>query len=451
MKTIKYFRNILCGSALLFLFGACTSDAQEDAPDGSPASVRISLSAPYNGVATKADGTPTDPESDNEKILSWFLVFVNKEGKVEKILDREAKGAVEQETFSCVLPSGTYKVFAFANMDAAMLESATGFKFNEGENVDVSKLQTAAWNDKNGSSLNLNLWSEENPIPMTGYREVTVKNTIEERFSIEVVRMVSKIEFKFTNPDQNDVTITEIRLDPITSSPVSLFPTGATGISYAHLGNGAFTPLANAEYARLSYPTNLTVKGDNGNGAAKFYCKESISSRENENSFTVGLQLQYADGGQTYLQYNLTRDIKDYINRNDRIVIPVTLSAYDVTAEAIFYPPIGGYPAMMKGEDAEGSQIFTFGTQGDFVITPKVIDRSTGRLLKGNEYEVGMSYEQDENGIVKSLKLEEDSGSLPYEIRGTLNSTQGSCKVTLTIKIGEKSYTRYIYLIRKNA
>lgn len=519
----------------------CTSDDTGDTPgimEGVPTEVTISLSARYNADGgTRADGTPVSPDNDNEKINDWFMVFVDNKGKVAKMLKRgdeetgiaDAESPVEQETFKCILPSGTnYSVYAFANITPKELTAATGLTFTLNEMLDddkVSAIKGTVWkglestdgkNTSTDASLshfgkvsdvanvttvsnnNLNLWDIDNKgIPMSGFRGgITVSNTIEETFSIEVVRMVAKVQFKFTNPTQKAITVNGVALEPVTVTPVSLFPNGSSGISYDFLGNSAFTPVADAEYARLSYnlATPVTVKastGDkDGTASHSMYIKESLATGKNEGVFTVWLNVSHADGVQDYVQYNITNDIRDYINRNDWIVIPITLTEYDVRVEALFYPPIGGYPAFLSKMEADGSQVFTFGTQGEFSIVPYVTDKTIGTHIPSNQYSftideilgVPLASVPVKNGSVdwKSVdwsaagrldssnpgifstvpKIEPTSPSLPDEILGELGTGEGIARLKLTVNTynapytdgatPDRVYTRLVYIIRDN-
>ena len=500
--------------------GENVTDGESDFKEGIPSEVSFSISAltPMS-TATRADGIPLTPAIDNEKIKDWFLVFIDKTGTVSKILSCSQKVPVEEETFKCIIPSGTYDIYAFANITSDELTNATGLKFTEGQTVKIEDINNAIWkglNETDGaketesstalgngydaivstvSNDNLNLWNATEdigkPIPMTGHITKKIENKIEESFSIEVVRMVAKVELEFLNPGNEAVTINSVAISPVTVSPVSLFP------NYSILGESAYTPLTGAEYARLIHnlPQVMTVpvKTDSEYGKEfySFYLKESLSNATG--SFTVWLDVTYTDGVKDFIQYNPTIDIKDYINRNDWIKIPLTLSQYDVKVEAVFYPPIGGYPAINEGMDPDGSHEFTFGTQGKFAIMPYVTDKMTGTLLTSGRYRIevdeilykakgdgaadwknvdwtnaGRIYgegkaDDTDTGIFTTMpvKVDDTSTALPYEMPGELNTEQGIARVTIKVHIYEDkymegakpkhTYTKYIYIIRDNA
>lgn len=436
--------------------------------EGTPTQVSISLDAMQNKVYS-AGQTSATSIPDNEKINSWWIVFLDKSGKVIKILSRSddetalpsTLSAVEAESFKCIIPAGVYNIYAFANMTQEELEAAAGVSFEVGKQVsfadDSSDLDHALWQPV------LNNWDSSKPVPMSGFlKNVRVKNTVEENFSIEVVRMVAKLEFSFSNLSNEEITINNISVDPVTTSPVSLFPMGASGISYAHLGNSAYSPMPEANYGKFVFNliSDNSIAAGKKNVCKSFYIQESLSQRDNNNAFTVGLNVTHKDGVQNYEQFNITQDILSYINRNDHITIPINLSRYDIDVKALFYPPIGGYPAVASSTDPEGAQIFTFSSAGDFTILPRVTDKLTDRHLSPDLYTISISDINDPNSIFsRTPAVSSTSAHLPDEVTGTIGTTKGKASLNLTVKVYNSSYyltdavvtnsyTRKIYIVR---
>ena len=485
IRNKKYRRGIVAAFAAAFLTAGCSESEESHGsslPDGTPVEVTLELSAPYNqapSLSSRGDGIPANPEM-HEKIGNWFLVFVDRAGIVRKILRRTdtetgintINNPVEAETFKCVLPSGTYSVYAFANLTPEELALATGLSFNIGNPVSYAQCRDAVWNDARQGVRRLNLWNiKDEYIPMSGYHvPFKVQNTIEETISIEVVRMMAKVELKFSNPTDADITVNSVGFDPVTQSCVALYPLSMTDgkpadISYGILGNSAYSPLDDAIYGKVEYdlkpaantdvsPFIVAKKTDEkvGERSCSFYIKESISDHHNDGAFTVWLNVTHDGGNRESIQHNITSDIRGYINRNDWIVIPITLSQYDVSVEALFYPPIGGYPAVLSSTDPDGSQVFTFGTQGEFAIVPYVTDKLSGLHLAPSEYsiEIGDIAGDDIFEDNKSPEITHTSASLPDEITGTLSTAAGKAKVEVKVSIGAQTYTRCVYIIREN-
>ena len=131
-------RFLLC-TVILILLSACASENEQDDPndpgfeEGIPTEVTITLSARSgNGTRAGEDGTPKDPTSSVELMHDgWWIVFIDKKNTVRVIgqKDNEVTDRVkslpssvanpdgfEAETFKIILPSGTYRVYAFANV-----------------------------------------------------------------------------------------------------------------------------------------------------------------------------------------------------------------------------------------------------------------------------------------------------------------------------------------------
>lgn len=454
------YAAVLPTLAFALLSGGCGgNEPWETISDGTslPGYVSMSISMLNGGAPlSRADGVPADPVHPNEKITDWFMVFIDINGEVAKIVSRfdsdtgigSGAPAVESETFRCQLPAGSYTVYAFANMTQAQLEEAAGIRFAVGAKVNVAALGSLVWTGE------LNGWNIESaPLPMTGFRkDIVVANTIEEHFSVEVVRMVAKLQLLFTNLAGSYVTVNSVCIDPVTTSAVSLFPTSSAGIGYAHLGNSSFAPLADAIYAPLTFPMpDISVASDSDEAVeASVYFKETVSGRPNDGAFTIGINVSHEGGIAEFQQYNITRYIRDYINRNDWIVIPVELSRYDVSVEALFYPPIGGYPAVISSADPDGSQVFTFSTQGEFSIVPYVVDKLSGTHLAPSSYSIALGEVKGDKIFVegKSPSVTKTSSALPDEIIGCLSAAKGKAVMYVSVSVGTHMYTRRIYVIR---
>lgn len=467
-KIVSLIASVLLSSATVGFYG-CSEET--DLPGqmydeaGPAVPVLFTLSNLQRSVSG-ADGIPADPATDAEKINSWWIAFVDSSGTVRHIVSGEPEEAVEAETFRAIVPPGQYTLYAFANITPAELTTASGVEFAEGKKVilpeGIENVDDAVW------SVSLNGLDASRPLPMSGIlKDIRVRGVAEESFTIEVVRMVAKIELVISNPSSEDITINKVSLDPVTHSGISLFPRGENGIGYAHLGCSPYSPLPLPEYSRftLTLPSGKVIKTGDEDTSLVFYVQESISQRANDNAFTVGLNVSHADGEAVFEQHAITRDILGYINRNDHIILPVTLSRYAVVVDAVFYPPIGGYPAAITDEDPDGAQIFTFLSGGEFSLVAGVTDKLTGRHCIPDYYSVtltGITYPDGfyaDSGI-PSLKA--GSTALPDEIIGILNpESTGRSVLTVRVDIYDRprneaeavvtdSYTRVIYIIREN-
>ncbi|MBQ0103822.1 MAG: hypothetical protein KBS99_06600, partial [Prevotellaceae bacterium] len=97
---------------------SCSSDEQEFA-DGGKAIV-------YGNIVTRATNNDTyvGAIGDNELIKDWWVVFVNQNNTIEKIVSRDSykNTAVKREGFQVELNGGEYTVYTFANISRETVE-----------------------------------------------------------------------------------------------------------------------------------------------------------------------------------------------------------------------------------------------------------------------------------------------------------------------------------------
>ena len=379
--------RLLLTSLLLILLPACGGETVVDGPDdpgfeeGIPNEVRITLCA-RSGNGTRAgedgkpkpDGTPKDPVSSIELMHNWWIVFVDKNGNVKIIKDTEIptadkirstpstvdspEGGFEAETFKTILPSGTYRIYAFANIPP---KSESDFK-------DYLKTDSKGnWGHKTVKLFELiesgkiskddMLWPDTENIPMTGVMtNKIIKNTVEEVFNIEVVRAVAKVEFAFSYSGTEPITLKQLEFSPISKfEKISFVPNNDS------VGFGPNNKLITdkVDTGNLSFDINSTLTDVNKNFTFGFYCNESLphdQKKYNDNQTTYENSKKYDDLYTGYFTIKLTVDKNgipqdprtlytkkiSYINRNDWIKIPIEFSDWKIYWKLRTYPPIGG-------------------------------------------------------------------------------------------------------------
>lgn len=129
------------------------------------------------------------------------------------------------------------------------------------------------------------------------------------------------------------------------------------------------------------------------------------------------------------------------------------LSDFQVELDARFFPPIGGYPAVVT---SGGGQDFycEFGTEGDFELYLSVRDALNDNVLvygAGNPYySVAVKTVSDPQRIL----AKNPSANATGEIVGRLNTNRGRATVDMEVTVhrqgvADQVYDRRIYLIRK--
>lgn len=367
--------------------GGCaksTSDGpDQDNPDNAPirrASVTVRAARDINA-------------SDNELINDWWAVFVSTvNNKVYAKHGNSLSPAVEQDIVTFEIPQGTYRVYAFANISEDQLNSATGISFEKGKEAPTwEAISKTVWDNE---KISLNRRASDALIPMTGYKDVTVTNEENQSFSIEVVRMLAKMEMTFRNLSKQDITVNSLTFSPYSHGNIFMLP------DYSSLGHKPNYTQTDAVDELLFVGPGFSLNGKNGEATASetkwCYLRECIvpttkqaegtetSDKESLFKFTLNIKKGAYDARDAVFYV----DGFSYINRNDYISIPVNftdITAFDVKITPKFYPPIGGYPAMWTEESyTQPVTSITFRTHGYFELTPELLFDDT--KLTGPEY-----------------------------------------------------------------
>ena len=456
---IKRFTYILLSLAATVLFGACSNDDEVDANGyGKTTKVKVSL-------ATRATGTPEAPENPQELINDWWVLFVNNSNKIVKYIDRasttKATSAVEREEFDMEIATGDYTAYSFANITKDQVETVTGSLAVGNTMPDLTsvKFDVSSFNGANVPSTT--------NIPMTGMQTVRFASGGMQMIELEVVRMLAKMEFQYKNQSAVGLFINSLSIKQVQETSVPLLP------NYTYLNNGwtfenlttstAFIP---GPFTR-SYSSPISVAAYSGSGdpasqTDKFYMIESQADYNTPTqSYLMTLNVT-RNGEANDLYFSLDKGQIQTIYRNDHVIVPLVISDYIVGLDVIFYPPIGGYPAVIT-EDKDKDEFYcTFATQGEFEIKPTVYNAST----KTNVYYPDWDYSSpaitvsDPDGLFES----ELGGIAPHidtttgELLGKLSTATGTASIDVKIKVKTSSdpvvyrdYTRRIYIIRKNA
>ena len=399
-------------------------------------------------IATRATGTPEAAQANVEKIHTWWVAFVDKNGIVRRVESRDLllTSYVEQERIEVNVPTGTYTLYAFANITPQELKTETGLEFIVGS-AYPSAVETAEY-------TLVQHWPPGTDLPMSGKQQVTVTGRANEVFSIEVVRMLAKMDVRFANESRKQITINSLKMSQSATDKVPLLP------DYTYLESGWDTdvPCTAREYLR-TYSSLLAaapVLGAYDGVSAKgyydiFYVRESQANYNVTGRYLMAVNITREGGHPEDLLFALTKDLRS-IYRNDHVVIPVILSDYQVSLDVNFYPPIGGYPAVITEESDEGFYC-KFGTEGDFEIYPKVEDTYNGyALLYGTgdpKFTYTITTVSDPSNIFTTVPAVTSTG----EILGELGTGTGTAYVDMEITVSrtgvtDQIYDRRIYIIR---
>lgn len=367
---MKIFRSIyLLSLVLVALLASCSSDLPVDGTETSGTEVS---DVTFNLRTTR--GALTSPVNDDE-LISSYMIVVTRGGNIVKVLQSGALTAAEMHPVKAQLVTGDYKVYAFANIPYAAEGDYLHGRFTVGE--AMPDLSTLYYNIENGMT---------GAIPMTNSvegLEVTVAPSPVQTFDIEVVRMVAKLEFMFTNSSEYDAEISAIKVSPLTKSGAS-----GTCVPLMWYNDNAALSLASdastEEYVHTLSPKIAIAAGTTtitATNSTHFYIAES-NPEDLTKSFMLTFSVKHGDVAEEY-RYALLdksqggegtnldgdKDNDIMIRRNDWLRIPVDLSSWQMRLEARTYPPIGGYPEA-EIEDGDNEFVVTFTGGGDFSIRP---------------------------------------------------------------------------------
>lgn len=444
--TIKRYTYLLLYVMTIALFFACDKEEELD-ENGYGKKIKATIS-----LTTRATGTPEAHENNQELINDWWVLFVNSSNEIVKYIDRASTTKlttpVEREEFDLEIATGDYIAYSFANISKADVETTTGSLTVGGTMPDLSAVTfNVASIIPNGTDV-----SATSPkIPMTGKQSVRFASGGMQFIELEVIRMVAKMEFQYKNKSLKDLSINRLSIKQVQTA-VPLLP------NYTFLESGwTFDNIGAASTFTRTYSTPLSVTKYSGSGdpdskTDKFYMIESQADYATPSqSYLMTLNVT-RNGIADNLYFSLDKDKIQTIYRNDHVIVPLIISDYIVGLDVNFYPPIGGYPAVVS-EDKDKEEFYcTFATQGEFEISPTVYNASTGTNVYYPNWDYTSTAVKVSGDAIFTIAPHIDTTT--GEILGKLSTTEGTAIIDVEIKVktggADQLYKRRIYIIRKN-
>lgn len=374
---------------LLLIMAACSSDSDATlSEEGTPVRVTLRLSVAGND-ATRADDVldPDTNASADEMMKNWKVIVADANDKVVTTFEKSGLNNLETDevTQSVTLIKGsTYHFYSFANLSWTEL----GFDADDAPVVgtDVSTLNTRTF------SINGNDFNSDSGIPMSNRQTYRVKGDVDESFDLIVVRMLAKMEFRFTNATTSALTVTGITLSDITpnvTNNICLLPAYQTGENLNgpdDMGAGDLIPNLPTGVTKADFTKTVDLSvGANAQKVTTFYLNESQVAKDTyPGYFVITLSVSKDEGTSVEQRYALL-SWKE-IARNDYRTIPIRLDDYSLEIIPYDFPAIGVYPASVREED--GKFTCTFHAGGDFYIVPRVKQLSTGKVVAQTLWDV---------------------------------------------------------------
>lgn len=412
--------------ALLFaaVFMAACSDEPDNTADGEPVTAVFAVSS-----------RAQQPVLANELMQSWWVMMV-RGGEICGVAESGALAdAVESDEFEMKLNRGRYTAYGFANISRADLEALFGCSFAKGERLPAGF--DAKTYELGGASF-----AAGTMIPMSGSREVEVTGRAGERIAVEVVRMMGKVEFEFSNGSGDDVEVLGVSFGPLYTGAVDLLPASDPAAAPVIKADAvASTPFVEFTGASLAATGSEAV-------LRHFYVRETSAAAHPTGVYHFSVRLR-RNGNVVDELYALTSDLT-HICRNDYIQIPVAFIDWVLKFNVEFYPPIGGYPAMIV-EERNSEYYIRFGSSGLFVMNPDVRRASDNTPVAPKDLIINVLEVDDPSGIISGdLRIEDG------QIFGNLadrSGIAGTARVQVSIAVSNpggpsRAFIRNFYVIR---
>lgn len=230
---------------------------------------------------------------------------------------------------------------------------------------------------------------------MTGWTNVVLTNRIHNRkaYTVYALRMVAKLQFKFTNKTGQALTINSIEVDRLTDDvttgeggkgnikpfPHPQTPWGPSGFSVDVRPNMQTT----ATQSIHTYTLNKKKFDVDQEDTYSVYVNETDVPQNDFHQFKLKVNLTLADGTTKQERFALVGNENEewnFIARNDWRVIPIVLQDYKLELVPQDFPPIGVLPAAVK--EANGTFKCTFHASGAFHLKPQLVKVSTGEVVQ---------------------------------------------------------------------
>ena len=422
-KPTNIIARLALAAMMPLAMAACSGDEADDASlwQGKPVTISVSIAPQGNATRALGDtrGRWQDKNAvDGEMMKNWFVV-VAQGNDIKAIIESDyASGEKENDTKDGIeITTGTYDFYSFANIalaDVGLTSTSTTLPTD----FDSKVYAPAGNKDQVGDFAK--------GIPMSNKETISVGSS--GMVTIKLVRMVAKMNFKFTNDTGEDISINSVQIDrDITdnASSISLLP------KYA---NGSLTPSidANARCADRTYTWATPLAVANG---AKDVASPTIYLNESKarvpECFVVSVKYTKADGTTAVERHAMT-EWSD-ICRNDFRTIPINISSYKVDFKVYSFTGIGLTPVTYQNEDAQ----LTCNAYNncEFHIIPEVKDKDGNTVSDWS----CQSWTTVSNTGIYTVDPAWDTTT--KQIEGAIGSTQGSALHELTIKINPSGPT----------
>ena len=460
-KKIYYY---ICIWALCLLAACSAGDEATSFPGQADAENRVGVTLQLSALSSQTSQSSrssltraaweTDTEAlPGEMMMSWFVVVVQN-GKIEKIITSDLKSLgvteVEKDQVFVKLNTGATIFYSFANIKPQEigLDANTSVGRPLPDGFDEKTYQM----DGNCQLFHQLMTPDfKNGYPMSNKQVVNITDN-QQVISLEVIRMVAKVQLSITNATDHAINLKTITLSDVTlngNQNIKLLPNVDSNneLKGVNLADGAVKGTITLTAAENN---GITIEA-RAKQTACFYMNESLVDKG-------------ADGGNRYFVLSLTTvDAAtgttsnhryamlswNEIRRNDYLKIPIKLEDYQIRWKVEAFSPIGVLPKVT--DDGENLSL-DFGYYGEFHIKPEVIKLSSNgsQTLSVSEWQMGTDatgsdgwklQEQNPKGEDGVNIFDASPSWIPsaYRLEGEMGNRTGSAIYTMKIKVKEQN------------
>lgn len=438
---------------------ATASPGQADAENRVGVTLRLSALSSQTSPSSRSSQTRAAWETDTdalpgEMMKSWFVVVVQN-GKIEKIITSDLKSLgvseVEKDQVFVELNTGETTFYSFANIKPS--EIGLDVSTSVGQNLPTGFDEKTYQMDGNSKLFRLLMEPDfQNGYPMSNKQVVNITTTNQQVISLEVIRMVAKVQLSITNATDHAINLKTITLSDVTlngDQNIKLLPNVDSnnqqqGVNLANSVKKGTITLTAAEN------DGITIEA-RAKQTACFYMNESLVDKgtDDGNRYFI-LSLTTEDAGTGAISNHRYAMLSwNEIRRNDYLKIPIKLEDYQIRWKVEAFSPIGVLPKVT--DDGENLSL-DFGYYGEFHIKPEVIklSRTGSQTLSVSEWQMGTDatgsdgwtrQEQNPQGADGVNIFDSSPAWVPssYRLEGEMGNRTGSAIYTMKIKVNEKN------------
>lgn len=459
MAKIYYY---ICIWAVCLLAACSAGDdatffpGQADAENRVGVMLQLSALSSQTSQSSRSSQTRAAWETDTEALpgemmKSWFVVVVQN-GMIEKIITSDLKSGVtevEKDQVFVELKKGETTFYSFANIKPE--EIGLNASTSVGQPLPAGFDDKTYQMDGNSQRFHLSMTPEfQNGYPMSNKQMVNITDN-QQVISLEVIRMVAKVQLSITNATDHAINLKTITLSDVTQNGnqnIKLLPNvDSNNQLQVNLANSA----KKGTITLTAAENNGMTIGEGATQKACFYMNESLVDKGEDGGnryFILSLTTVDAATGDTS-NHRYAMLSWNEIRRNDYLKIPIKLEDYQIRWTVEAFSPIGVLPKVK--DDGENLSL-DFGYYGEFHIKPEVIklSRTGSQTLSVSQWQMGTDaagsdgwtrQEQHPQGADGVNIFDYSPAWVPsaYRLEGEMGNRTGSAIYTMKIKVKEQN------------